>query len=192
LSPAVLGTIAVLAVLAAAGFNTLAVTFSCSFDTSYCAASQTKDTAYLGEFPGIRSPTRFTVSFASLGPYSAVPFTTDGSGRFCFVWVNERIVPTATIQGRPFVAVQDRFDVQPGKPLRGCPITDESVPWNRTGDVGAAWQVWAIYAFGAFALITLAASLYPWGARKQTVRAAGLWASAATPVLCALLWLTAA
>jgi hypothetical protein len=184
---------AVLVVFGTALVQLSAIKFECAFDTSYCAHSRVKNTAYVGEFTGVRSPTPFTVFFESRREWPPVAFTTDASGRFCFIWADERITPFARLGHRSDIGVQQRFPVHPGKPYQGCPIGTASVPWNRSDDAGTAWQPLLVYGLGLFALLTLwASALLPIGRRKRLVRSVGLWASAATPLLAVAVWTAAA
>ena len=130
---------------------------ACGWDTSYCATSQAKDTAYQGtlesEADGVLADTAFTVDFESrLDAPRVGGFTTDETGAYCVMWAQEVVSPRAYV-GDTFVArleVADE-DLEPSE----CQTSDASIPWNRTDELRATTEFRAVFVPGAAAILVL-------------------------------------
>ena len=104
--------LALLAAIVCGGYTFLRGSFSCAFDTSYCASSServrhagrffTNDGRPIGD-------TTISVSFESLKDSSdpALEFPTDSIGRFCFMWPVEGIIASADVARTESTAAPD-------------------------------------------------------------------------------------
>ena len=104
--------LALLAASVCGGYTFVRGTFSCAFDTSYCASSServrhagrffTNDGRPIGD-------TTISVSFESLKDSSdpSIAFPTDAIGRFCFMWPVEGIIATADVARTESTAAPD-------------------------------------------------------------------------------------
>jgi hypothetical protein len=99
----VLFTLALFASLVCTGYTFLRGSFSCAWDTSYCASSAER-VNYAGRFFTYEGrpigATTVTVSFETLrrsGDDRTVEIATDPLGRFCFRWPMEAITPSVDV-----------------------------------------------------------------------------------------------
>jgi len=137
---------------------------ACGWDTSYCAQSQEKDTAYTGtlesEDDGVLASTAFTVAFESrLDAPRVGGFSTDETGAYCVLWAQEAVSPQAYV-GDVFVArleiPEDAADVEPSE----CQTSDASIPWNRTDELRDTTEFRAPFVPGAAAILVLLVGVF--------------------------------
>jgi hypothetical protein len=141
--------------IVAAGLLALAhltfVGLSCTGDTSECAHSIDKDGFYAGSlrYPDGRPyrSAEFELAFATRDDRPHVPFETDAEGRYCVVWANERVYPSAsTPSGEELLGNRGSSSLGPWEELNGrdpppgCHESNEGVPWNRADDAEQTWQ----------------------------------------------------
>jgi hypothetical protein len=177
--------------------------FRCESDTSYCAESRDKASAYQGvlrmRIGGPALPDQaFDVSFETRESegYGPVRFRSDGSGRYCYVWAVEAIEPPPVkADGRGARLDQAEGSPTKGPPPSGCQRTSATVPWRATEGLGSAAPFLVVVALSvlAFALAALAAPLTAWtgGAARRArpwVGAAAAMTTAAAVIGCAVVW----
>jgi hypothetical protein len=167
-----------------------AASLACAFDTSDCAYGHEKNGVYEGVLRD-RGRTldnrRFSVSFESRSGESPVAgFRTDGEGRYCIVWAQERITPFANTTGAGSIALRDWRETS--EPPAACQTSDEAIPWHRADDRMSRPQFLVPVALGAAAAVLLLVALVG-GPRRRNVRRAGLALTAVTTVAVAAVWL---
>jgi len=130
---------------------------ACGWDTSYCATSQEKTTAYAGvlesEADGVLADADFTVDFESrLDAPRVGGFSTDDTGAYCVLWAQEAVSPRAYV-GDTFVA---RLEVsEESREPSECQTTDASIPWNRTDELRDTTEFRLPFIPGAIAILLL-------------------------------------
>lgn len=123
---------------------------------------------------------RFSVEFESRGGKPPVAgFRTDGDGRYCIVWAQERITPFASTAGAGSIALCDWR--QTSEPPPRCQAADEGIPWNRSDDRMSRPQFIVPVMLGAAAAVLLLVGLIG-GARRRGAGRAGLALTALTTV----------
>ena len=162
---------------------------ACGWDTSYCAVSQDKDTAYAGTLEsnedGVLANTEFTVAFESrLDAPRVGGFSTDETGAYCVLWAREAVSPQAYV-GDTFVArleiPEDAAEIQPSE----CQTSDASIPWNRTDELRDTNEFRAPFVPGAAAIVVLLIGVFR---PRRALFLVGSLLTAVTFAAVAVLW----
>lgn len=164
---------------------------TCGWDTSYCAESREKDTAYRGQLVTddgrVLADTDFTVRFESRNDEPVGGFRTDADGMACVLWANEAVSPSAYVGDEPVGRLEvpapeeeDRFG-----PATDCQTSDASIPWNRTEKLRETPQFLAPFVLG---LVAIAALLVGAFRPTRALFVVGSLATTATFVALTVLW----
>jgi hypothetical protein len=181
------GVAAVLAFCAAA-FDFVAGSLTCGTQGSDCALRPARDTLYTGAFRGVGAGVPVEVTVLRRYGQPVTVHTTAG-GRFCFVWVEEDVLPTAELSGSGAMMVNHfRRVTSAAPPPRGCETLSAAVPWYRSHDVRSSWQFLSIILLGLGALIVLFAAHVASPPRRRWLLPIGAGAAVTSAVLCVLLW----
>jgi hypothetical protein len=185
--------IAAFAAFCAVGFDYLAGHLACAWDTSNCALSHVKDGYYAGVVLDPRTHQavanrRLSVYFESRrDPGAAI--NTDSGGRYCIVWAQEHVYPSARIGPRSYANLHDDWrPLTGGPPPHGCEISDATIPWNRAADLRARWQHLSVLWTGVGALLALAISILASGALKPALRVLAMNGAVGAVALCVAVW----
>lgn len=178
-------------------FHWAAGGFACGMDTSYCAQSRDKNGVYRGVFVDGQgrtlTDTAFSVAFESrrgARPRDVSGFSTDAHGRYCIIWAQERITPSAHVGGSEW-SIRDPWQPLNGaSPPPGCQAGDQGIPWNRADDLTTSAQFLAVPAVAVPGVVLLLVALVLGGApTARNPRTAGIALTVASTLLAALLWL---
>jgi hypothetical protein len=191
----VIARLAFIAVLLVAGtvlfLHWALASVTCGWDTSYCAESREKDTAYRGQLATddgrVLADTPFTVRFESHGEAPVGGFRSDAEGQVCVLWANEAISPTAYVNDElvarlevPAPEEEDRFG-----PATDCQTSDASITWNRTEDLRETPQFLSAFIPGLLAIVVLLVGVFR---PTRTLFAVGSLLTGATFAAFAVLW----
>jgi hypothetical protein len=139
------------------------------------------------------SDSPFSVAFESrrsANPREVGGFSTDSRGRYCIVWAEERITPSAVLDRRSEVGIDAPWHALNGSARPpGCQAGDHGIPRNRADDLKSSTQFVAVPAvtLPAMALLLLGLVLGRRPAGRYT-RTAGLVVTLAGTLLAAALW----